>query len=101
MGDKQQIGPSSHAARTSGGSNRAGISSRFDQFERRQNELWRLTFVVLLLLGLAYAWTSWDSVRSLAHRFEALPIGLVVLVVLFGVYVWKKTQEISELRGLM
>lgn len=101
MGDKQQNGPSSHGARTSGGSNRGGISSRFDQFERRQNELWRLTFVVLLLLGLAYAWTSWDSVRSLAHRFEALPIGLVVLVVLFGVYVWKKTQEISELRGLM
>ncbi|HET7150164.1 MAG TPA: PAS domain S-box protein [Candidatus Acidoferrum sp.] len=101
MGDKQQNGPSSHGVRTSGGSNRSGISSRFDQFERRQNELWRLTFVVLLLLGLAYAWTSWDSVRSLAHRFEALPIGLVVLVVLFGVYVWKKTQEISELRGLM
>ena len=101
MDDKQQNGPSSRGAHKSGGSHRAGISSRFDQFERRQNELWRLTFVVLLLLGLAYAWTSWGSIRSLARRFEALPIGLVVLLVLFGVYVWKKTQEISELRGLM
>jgi PAS domain S-box-containing protein len=80
---------------------RALISSRFEQFEKRQNELWRLTFLVLFVLGLAYAWTSWDAVRSLARHFVALPIGLVVLMVLFGVYMWKKTQEISEFRGLM
>ncbi|HET8926107.1 MAG TPA: PAS domain S-box protein [Candidatus Acidoferrum sp.] len=80
---------------------RSMISSRFEQFEKRQNELWRLTFLVLFMLGLAYAWTSWDAVRTLARHFVALPIGLVVLVLLFGVYMWKKTQEISELRGLM
>jgi PAS domain S-box-containing protein len=80
---------------------RAMISSRFEQFEKRQNELWRLTFLILFVLGLAYAWTSWDAVRSLARHFLALPIGLVVLVILFGVYMWKKTREISELRGLM
>src|SRR6266571_1894780 len=77
------------------------ISSRFERFEKRQGELWRLTLLVLFLLGLAYAWTSWDSIISLAHRFEALPIGLVILVILFTLYTWKKTQEISELRGLM
>jgi PAS domain S-box-containing protein len=80
---------------------RLRISSRFEQFEKRQRELWRLTFLVLFILGLAYAWTSWDAVRSLARHFVALPIGLVVLMVLFGAYLWKKTQEISELRGLM
>jgi PAS domain S-box-containing protein len=101
MADQQQNAQRLPSARPPGEHRRGAVSSRFDQFERRQNELWRLTFVVLILLVLAYAWTSWDSVRSLAHRFEALPIGLVVLVVLFGVYVWKKTQEISELRGLM
>ena len=45
--------------------------------------------------------TSWATIRSLAHRYEALPIGLVVLIALFGAYMWKKTQEISELRGLL
>lgn len=79
----------------------SAITSTFERFEKRQNELWRLTFLVLFLLVLAYAWTSWDSIRSLAHRFEALPIGLVVLVALFSVYMWKKTREISELRGLL
>jgi two-component system NtrC family sensor kinase len=84
-----------------GADGRPTVSSRFEQFEKRQNELWRLTFLVLFVLALVFAWTSWDSVRSFAHRFEALPIGLVVLVVLFGAYMWNKTREISELRGLM
>jgi len=95
-----------HGHRTTGGSppgpnTPSPISSRFDQFEKRQNEIWRLTFFVLFVLGLAFAWMSWGTIRSLTHHYEALPIGLVVLIVLFGLYMWKKTQEISELRGLM
>jgi PAS domain S-box-containing protein len=84
-----------------GASSRSVISEQFDKFEKRQSELWRMAILVIFLLGLAYAWTTWDSVRSLAHRFEALPIGLVVLILLFAAYVWKKTQELSEMRGLM
>jgi len=46
---------------------------------------------------------AWDSIRSFWHHSEALAlsIGLVVLIVLFAVLMWKKTSEISELRGLM
>src|SRR5712692_4132456 len=84
-----------------GAKTRSSISSHFDQFEKRQKALWRITYAILFFLALAYAWTSWDSVRSLAHGFEKLPIFLVVLVVLFGAYMWKKMQELSELRGLM
>ena len=57
--------------------------------------------VVLFFLVAVFAWTSWDSIRSFSFHLEALPIGLVVLVVIFGVYMWNKTREISELRGLM
>ena len=88
-------------SRAPGDVRRSAISSRFDQFEKRQNELWRLTFFVLFLLVLAYAWTSWSSIRAFALRFEALPVGLVVLVALFGLYMWNKTREMAELRGLM
>ena len=101
MSDENQNAPRTTGASSPGADRRSAITSRFEQFEKRQSELWRLTFLVLFLLVLAYAWTSWGSIRSLAHRYEALPIGLVVLVVLFGAYMWKKTQEISELRGLM
>jgi PAS domain S-box-containing protein len=77
------------------------LSSRLHLFEKRQNELWRVTFLLLLVLATVFAATSWDTVRSLTHRFEALPVGLVILVALFGMHVWKRTQEISELRGLV
>src|SRR5205814_8569778 len=79
----------------------AVVSDSFDQFEKRQREFWLMAILVIFLLGVAYAWTSWDSIRSLAHHYEALPIGFVDLIVLSGVYVSSKTQEISELRGLM
>jgi len=77
------------------------VSERLEQFERRQSELWRLTFFLLLVLSIVFALVSWDTIHSLAVRFEALPIGLVLLVILFGLYAWKRTQEISELRGLV
>src|ERR1700732_1123969 len=78
---------------------RGAVSERLEQFERRQSELWRLTFFLLLVLSIVFAVISWDTIRSLAVRFEALPIGLVVLVALFGLYAWTRTQEISGLGG--
>src|SRR5947208_1435598 len=101
MNDKSQNTPRGRPGSTSEDARRSAISSSFDRFEKRQNELWRLTFLILFLLVLAYAWTSWGSIRNLPHHFEALPIGLVVLVALFSAYMWKKTREISELRGLL
>src|SRR5207245_9594469 len=52
--------------------------------------------------AIFFAWTSWAYIRSFATRYEALaPVLLVLLIVLFGAYMSRKTQEISELRGLM
>src|ERR1700737_2085803 len=96
---KKVVDPSKRLS--SGAGRPAAVSERLEQFERRQSELWRLTFFLLLVLSIVFAMVSWDTIRSLAHRFEALPIGLVFLVVLFGLYAWKRTQEISELRGLV
>ena len=77
------------------------LSERVERFEKHQNELWRLTFFVLFLVSAVFAWMSWDWLHTSALHLEALPIGLVVLVALLGVYVWKKTQEIAELKGLV
>src|SRR6266853_1380356 len=89
------------ASGSSQGTDRSSVSSRFEQFEKRQRELWRWTMLVLFLLAVAYAWTSKDAVHSFAHGLESLPIWLVILVILFAAYMWNKTREISELRGLM
>jgi two-component system NtrC family sensor kinase len=101
MSDNQKSAPHAEKSPSSAGENRPSISSRLEHFERRQGELWRLTFFLLLALSIVFAVVSWDSIRSLARHFEALPIGLVILVALFGMYAWKRTREISELRGLV
>jgi PAS domain S-box-containing protein len=84
-----------------GGANRPTISSRLDQFEKRQRDLWRLTFLILFLISIGFAVVSWGTIRNLTQRLEPLLPGLVVIVVLFIAYAWKRTQEISELRGLV
>ncbi len=93
--------PGSANSRSSNGGHRPAVSDRLEQFEKRQKEIWRLTFFLLFVLSVVFAVISWDTIRSLAHRYEALPVGLVALVALFGLYAWKRTQEISELRGLV
>jgi PAS domain S-box-containing protein len=98
VNDKRVSSPADGSANTE---NRLTISARLEQFERRQGELWRLTFLLLLVLAVVFAVVSWSSIRAMASHYEALPIGLVVLVVLFGYYTWKRTQEISELRGMV
>ena len=76
-------------------------SLRLEQFAKRQKELWNLTFLVLIVLAVVFAAVSWDSIRTFSKQYMALPIGLVVLIALFTAYIWKKSQEISELRGLI
>jgi PAS domain S-box-containing protein len=83
---------------------RSNIADRLAQFERRQRQLWRLTYFLLSLLTIAYVAVSWDTVRAFARRFEYLlaagPV-LIFLVAAFIVFVWKRNKEIAELRGLV
>jgi len=72
-----------------------------DRLTRRERGVWRLALLLLGALAIAFAAISWDQVRALPHHLEALPLGLVVLVALFVAYAWGKTNEISELRGLV
>src|ERR1700676_287714 len=72
-----------------------------DRLTRRERGVWRSALLLLGALAIAFAAISWDQVRALPHHLEALPLGLVVLVALFVVYAWGKTNEISELRGLV
>lgn len=81
--------------------NRVSIASRLEYFEKRQRELWRLTYFFLLAIVAAFVWTSWPTLRSFVYRLEGAAVGLVVLVLLFGFYAWRRTREISELRGLV
>jgi PAS domain S-box-containing protein len=92
-GDQLQAPPATDSGQS--------LGARLNSYEKRQKELWRLTFFILFLISSVFAWLSWDTLRSSKFRLEALPVGLVVLVILLGVYVWKKSQEIAELKGMV
>jgi PAS domain S-box-containing protein len=101
MDHDHKLAETSKAAASERRTERVSLAERLQTFEKHQKELWRITLVILLVLAVVFSLVSWDTVRSLTHRFEALPIGLVILILLFGAHVWKRTQEISELRGLV
>src|SRR5271170_2209715 len=101
MPKNDEFSPDSANNSPPGGPDRPTVSSRLDQFEKRQRDLWRLTFLILLSISIGFAIVSWGTIRSLTQRLEPLLPGLVVIVVLFIAYAWKRTQEISELRGLV
>lgn len=76
-------------------------ADRMQRFEKRQSELWRLTFFLLSVVSIMLAWLSWPTLRSYKFRLEAAPIGLLVLIALLGVYLWRKSRELAELKGMM
>jgi PAS domain S-box-containing protein len=82
--------------------NGADAASHWQQLERKESELWRYSLLLLVLLAAALAASTWGPLRELnQHRLEALPIGILVLIALFGVYVWRRQLEIVKLRGII
>lgn len=75
--------------------------SKLEQLERKERALWRVALSLLVALVAGFAVLSWGLLGDLPKRFEALPIGLVLLVVFFGIYAWSKSREIAELRTLV
>src|SRR5665213_4207430 len=72
-----------------------------DKLERKENEIWRLAILMLIILAVGVAVLSKQALQTSTLHLEALPIGAGVLIFLFGVYVWKKKREIDELRGFV
>src|SRR5665213_279798 len=72
-----------------------------DKLERKENEIWRLAILMLIILAVGVAVLSKQALQTSTLHLEALPIGAGVLILLFGVYIWKKKREIDELRGFV
>ncbi len=70
-----------------------------DKLQRKENEIWRLAITMLIVLAVGVAVLSKQALQANPWHLESLPIGAGVLIILFGVYIWKKKREIDELRG--
>jgi PAS domain S-box-containing protein len=77
------------------------VSRGWERLERAERALWRNSLLLLIALALGLALATWDAPPIVAQHSAILPVGLVILVVLFGFYVWSKTRELGDLRALL
>ena len=69
--------------------------------EREENRLWHYALWLLVLLAAGMAALSWQALEKLPYRLGAVPVGLLVLSVLFAVYAYGRRREVSELKVLL
>jgi PAS domain S-box-containing protein len=79
----------------------AKLEHSLERLEHEEKKLWRLVLLFLGFIAVALAAATWDNLRSLPERLEAVPLGAVVLVALFAAYAYHKKREIAELRGMV
>jgi len=89
------LSPGEEPKGLSGERTRNPAGARMEAFEKRQTELWRLTFFLLLVVTIVFAWLSWGTLRAEKSHLEALAytVGLVVLVVLFAPTFGRKLRK--------
>jgi two-component system sensor histidine kinase/response regulator len=73
----------------------------FERLDHKEKELWRLALLMLAILAVGVGVLSQESLEKGQFDLRALPIGVGVLIILFGFYLWKKKREIDELRGFV
>jgi PAS domain S-box-containing protein len=71
-----------------------------DSLTAREGRLWLLALILLVALSVGLALVSWQPLRSLPWTLDALPVGLVLLVSLFGAYAISRWREIAQARGM-
>lgn len=67
----------------------------------REHRLWLLALIVLIALAFGLAVMSWSQVGNQSFVEKALPTSLVLLVCLFGAYMWAKSKEMAQLHELV
>src|SRR5437868_14271684 len=71
------------------------------QLEREESWLWRVSLLLLVMLAVGMAALSWERLQNLPYRLGAIPVGFLILAVLFAVYAYGRRREVSELKVLL
>ncbi len=69
--------------------------------EREESQLWRWLLGFMLLLAFALAGLLWERLENIPYQLRALPIGVLVLSILFAAYAYGRRREVNELKGLL
>ncbi len=69
--------------------------------EKEESQLWRWLLGFMVLLAVALAGLLWERLENIPYSLRAIPIGLLVLSILFAAYAYGRRREVSELKGLL
>lgn len=69
--------------------------------EREESQLWRWLLGFMLMLAVALAALLWERLDNIPYQLRAIPIGVLVLSILFAAYAYGRRREVSELKGLL
>jgi PAS domain S-box-containing protein len=69
--------------------------------EREESQLWRWALGFLVLLAVALAGLLWERLENIPYSLRAIPVGVLVLSILFAVYAYGRRREVSELKTLL
>src|ERR1700756_1170647 len=69
--------------------------------EQEESQLWRWVLGFMLLLAVALTALMWERLESIPYQLRAIPLGVLVLSVLFAVYAAGRRREVTELKGVL
>ena len=69
--------------------------------DREESQLWRWALGFMILLAFALAGLLWERLEAIPYQLRALPIGVLILSILFAVYAYGRRREVSELKGVL
>jgi len=69
--------------------------------EREESQLWRWVLGLMILLAVALAGLLWERLENIPYSLRAIPIGVLVLSILFAVYAYGRRQEVGNLKALL
>ena len=72
-----------------------------DHLEREESQLWRWALGFMVLLAVALSGLLWERLENIPFQLRAIPIGVLVLSILFAVYAYGRRREVSDLKVLL
>ena len=69
--------------------------------DREESQLWRWVLLFMIFLSVALVALLWERLDGIPFQLRAIPVGVLVLSILFAVYAYGRRREVSELRGLL
>ncbi len=69
--------------------------------DREESQLWRWVLLFMIFLSVALGALLWERLEGIPLQLRAIPIGVLVLSILFAVYAYGRRREVSELKELL